>query len=83
MTLDIFCGNEVCFRRVAGEVDAERVARLFHADSGSVRRFEIPELSVLKFSLPRPVVQGDRLDRDMHGASWAALLAELDIIATD
>jgi hypothetical protein len=32
-----------------------------------------------EFSFPRPVVQGARTDRDMHGAQWAVLLAELDL----
>jgi hypothetical protein len=34
---------------------------------------------VVKFSFPRPIVQGTRYDRDMHGASFANLIAELDV----
>jgi hypothetical protein len=34
---------------------------------------------VIKFSFPRPIVQGTRFDRDMHGASFANLIADLDI----
>jgi hypothetical protein len=34
---------------------------------------------VVKFSFPRPIVQGTRFDRDMHGASFANLIAELDV----
>ncbi|MFN3525510.1 MAG: DUF4387 family protein [Paracoccus sp. (in: a-proteobacteria)] len=33
----------------------------------------------MKFSLPRPVVQGAAADRDMHGAQYAALLEEMTI----
>ena len=44
-----------------------------------MRRFELPDLHVLKFSFPRPVRQGSRLDRDMHAAQLAVLLEELDI----
>jgi len=38
----------------------------------------LPDVRVIKFSFPRPVVQGTRFDRDMHGASFANLIAELD-----
>ena len=34
---------------------------------------------MLKFSVPRPHVQGSRLDRDMHGAQWALLIEEIDL----
>ena len=34
---------------------------------------------VIKFSFIRPVVQGSRFDRDMHGAQLGVLLAEMDI----
>ncbi len=60
-------------------VSTERVASLFHTEPDQLKRFEIPSLNVVKFSLPRPQVQGTRFDRDMHGAGWAVLLAELDL----
>jgi hypothetical protein len=44
-----------------------------------LKRFDIPALNVVKFSVPRPVVQGTRADRDMHGAGWACLLEELQV----
>jgi len=44
-----------------------------------LKRFDIPSLNVVKFSLPRPAVQGTVADRDMHGASFAALLSELTV----
>ena len=79
VTLDVFCGSHDRFQHIASELGTSRVAALFRADPSAVRRFEIPDLAVVKFSLPRPVIQGHREDRDMHGASWAVLLAELEI----
>ena len=79
VTLDVFCGSQDRFQHVAAVLGTARVAALFRADPTTVRRFEIPDLAVVKFSLPRPVIQGNREDRDMHGASWAVLLAELEI----
>lgn len=78
LTLDIFCGNRAAFERVT-ELQTARVAALFGVAEGHVKRFDIPDLNVVKFSVPRPVVQGTRADRDMHGAGWGALLAELDL----
>ena len=79
MTIDIFCGSDAAFEQVSNSVSTERVAHLFHEDASALKRFDIPSLNVVKFSLPRPNVQGTRFDRDMHGASFAVLLAEMDI----
>ena len=79
LTIDIFCGSGDVFERVRSSLSTERVAALFGADVDTMKRFEIPSLNVIKFSLPRPQIQGSVKDRDMHGASWAALLAELEL----
>ena len=42
-------------------------------------RFEIDDLMVLKFSLPRPNIQGTPADSDMHGAALGALLKGYDL----
>lgn len=79
LTVDIFCGTKDAFERVCKGLSTDRVALSFAADPKTFKRFDIADLCVVKFSLPRPEVQGSIKDRDMHGASWAALLAELDI----
>lgn len=79
LTIDIFCGSAEAFQQVSNGVSTDRVAALFKADPSVVKRFDIADLNVVKFSLPRPVIQGARLDRDMHGAGWAALLAEMEV----
>lgn len=79
LTIDIFCGNAETFDRVRQAVKDDTVARLYGVDRQLLKRFEIASLNVIKFSVPRPVVQGTRADRDMHGAGWACLLEELPI----
>lgn len=79
VTVDIFCGSSDVFEQVKSELKTETVAALYHQPSQLLKRFDIADLNVIKFSFPRPVVQGSRADRDMHGAQWAILLAELDI----
>lgn len=79
LTVDIFCGTQEAFARVVNGLSTARVASTFGADEAAVKRFDIADLNVVKFSLPRPEVQGSLRDRDMHGASWAALLAEVEL----
>ena len=79
LTIDIFCGNRAVFQRVCDSLATDRVAALFRLDADQLKRFDIPDLNVVKFSLPRPEIQGTRTDRDMHGAAWAVLLEELEI----
>lgn len=79
LTVDIFCGTTATFERICDGLSTERVAKVFLTDSKTLKRFEIPSLNVVKFSLPRPEIQGSIADRDMHGASWAALLSEVEL----
>jgi hypothetical protein len=79
LTVDIFCGSPEAYARVVSGLSTERVAQLFHVDAATLKRFDIADLNVVKFSLPRPAIQGTATDRDMHGAGWAPLLAEIEI----
>ena len=79
VTIDIFCGSADAFGRVSHGISTDAVADLFDTPVALIKRFDIADLNVVKFSLPRPVAQGMARDRDMHGASWAALLAEAQI----
>lgn len=81
VTIDIFCGSEDAFVMVCERLRTSDVAALFGQSSAQLQRFDIADLQVVKFSFPRPVVQGARNDRDMHGAQWAVLLAEAELRA--
>lgn len=79
VTVDIFCGTASAYARVRALLTSERVAGVYRVEAERVRRFELPDLHVLKFSFPRPTRQGSRLDRDMHAAQYAVLLEELEV----
>jgi hypothetical protein len=79
VTVDVFCGASDIFEQVRLELRTEAVAALFQQPSQLIKRFDIADLNVIKFSFPRPVAQGARTDRDMHGAQWAILLAEFQV----
>jgi hypothetical protein len=79
LTIDIFCGSPAAYAQIAQGLSTDRVAALFRTTPDQIKRFDIADLNVVKFSLPRPTIQGSRTDRDMHGAGWAPLIAELEI----
>ncbi len=79
LTIDIFCGDAKAYDRIVKGLSTDRVAQVLQVDASNLKRFDIDALHVIKISLPRPVVQGHRTDRDMHGAAWAALIAEMEI----
>jgi hypothetical protein len=79
VTIDIFCGDKPAFDQLCAALDTGRIAALYHQPTQSLKRFDIASLNVIKFSFPRPVIQGDKADRDMHGAAWATLIAEYKI----
>ncbi len=83
VTIDIFCSDEDGFDRIREAISGKVIEDLYRLPAGSVTRFEMDRIRVLKFSFRRPTVQGGRLDRDMHAAQLAVLLEELDIAGLD
>lgn len=79
LTIDIFCGSEAAYREVQARLETAQIAQALGANSQDLKRFDMPSLNVIKISLPRPTIQGSIQDRDMHGASWAALVAEMNL----
>ena len=79
LTVDIFCGSQDAFERVRKGLVSGDVAARLDTPLQTLKRFDIEDLRVVKFSLPRPAIQGTPMDRDMHGAALAALIAAFDI----
>lgn len=79
VTVDVFCGDAATFARVSSALETGVVAALYSQPAQLLKRFDIADLHVIKISFPRPVIQGSADDRDMHGAQWAHLLAEMPL----
>ena len=79
VTVDIFCKNLEQMNKISTACSSERIARLVAVPESSIKRFEIPYLSVIKISFPRPHPQGSLKDRDMHGAQTALLFETIDV----
>ncbi len=79
VTIDIFCGTPAAYDQIVKGLSTDRIAALFRCPVETIKRFDIADLMVVKFSLPRPAIQGTAADRDMHGAAWGPLVAEVAI----
>ena len=79
LTLDIFCLDADNYNYIRSHLKTHSVANLFKIRESKMKRFDIADLNVIKFSFPRPRIQGKTDDTDMHGASYAVLLEELEI----
>ena len=79
LTIDIFCGNPTAFNKVCSYLNNKKICDRFEITSSQIERYEMVNLSVIKFSLPRPQIQGSLTDRDMHGATWASLIYDIEL----
>tara|TARA_Y100001968_G_C18719830_1_gene419614 strand:- start:163 stop:465 length:303 start_codon:yes stop_codon:yes gene_type:complete len=79
LTIDLFCGSQSAFEQILKTLETKQIADLFKIDVKDVKRFNIASLNVVKFSLPRPAIQGSIQDYDMHGATWGILVGEMFI----
>ncbi len=79
ITIDLFCENDAVYSWCCETLKTSDISLLFQTPETDILRFDIANLHVIKFSFPRPVVQGAVTDRDMHGAAWAVLLQELPV----
>ena len=79
ITADIFCRTRPVYDRLGSRITEHLIAACLDIPADSIIRFDIEKLNVVKFSLPRPDIQGSRTDRDMHGAQLALRLAEIEI----
>ena len=77
ITVDIFCGNKRVYKDVCNKLSNSKIVSLLMISEQDLKRFEIDNLNVIKFSFPRKIIQGGIFDRDMHGAQLAVLLSEM------
>ncbi len=78
ITIDIFCGNKTIYKEVCNKLTNSEITNLLMINEQHLKRYEIDDLNVVKFSFPRKIIQGDVFDRDMHGAQLAVLLSEMN-----
>lgn len=87
ITTDLFFHDRASYERhAAGDaLSPAAVAPRLGVEAGEVRRFNVPDLLVIKFSYPRQQPQGGAIERDMHGGQQFVDLLDLrlDTLETD
>ena len=78
ITIDVFCGDKKIYMDVCKKLKNSKISSLLMINEQDLKRFDIDNLNVIKFSFPRKIIQGDIFDRDMHGAQLAVLLSEME-----
>lgn len=83
LTFDVMFSVPSDYERVkrSGALTAERFAEIYGVALKDVDAFECDLALAFKFSIPRPRVQGDFGDGDMHGGQQYAPLLEIEVPA--
>jgi hypothetical protein len=78
LTLDLFFADADVHRafRESGLLEAGPVAELYGIDPAEVDTYDMPEVSALKISFPRPIASGDFGDTDITGGQQYGLLVD-------
>jgi hypothetical protein len=81
LTFDIVLPDEASYMRVkrSGVLTVARFAELFRCSPASVRFFDCDNARAFKFSIPRPITQGDLGDGDLHGGQQFVPLMDIDV----
>ena len=81
LTFDIMFPDEQSYIRVkrSGVLSAALFAALYRCRPETVRFFECDNALAFKFSIPRPIFQGDLGDGDLHGGQQFMPLLDIEI----
>jgi len=81
-TFDIFCDDDRAYAELSGDgvITAERIGAAYHVDPATVAVFWLPDIRVIKVSVPRPVSSGSALDRDVHAGQQHVPLMLLPVV---
>ena len=81
LTFDIMFPDDESYRCVkrAGVLSPRKFAELFHCPENVVQFFECDNARAFKFTIPRPLSQGDLGDGDLHGGQQFIPLMDIDV----
>ena len=81
LTFDIIFRDRAAYERTrdAGVLSPQAFAALFRVPAETVRFFDCENALAMKFSIPRPVFQGDLGDTDMHGGQQFVPLMTIEV----
>ena len=81
LTFDVMFSDRETYERVArsGALNPGAFAALYRCDVKDVKYYECANALAFKFTIPRPIPQGDLGDGDMHGGQQFAPLMTIEV----
>lgn len=81
ITVDLFFDSADSFAayRESPGLSADCVAARLRLRPETVKRIEVPDLAVIKYSYPRDRPQGGVFERDMHGGQQFSPLLDIEL----
>ena len=81
LTFDIMFADQASYDRVknSGVLKQASFAKLYGCPEEKVRFFQCDNALAFKFSIPRPLTQGELGDGDMHGGQQFVPLMDVEI----
>jgi len=79
LTIDLFFRDAPTYERatLSDTLKVESIAFHYGLKASQIKRFELPEILAIKFSMPRSVCAGNPGDGDVYGAQQHAPLLRL------
>jgi hypothetical protein len=79
LTIDIFFRDAAAYKQAVAStaLSTTAVAKMYLLGAGQVKRFDLPSILALKFSMPRLCVAGSPGDGDVYGAQQHAPFLEV------
>jgi hypothetical protein len=81
ITIDLFFDGPDSYRQYheAACLSADAIGAFYGVDPHLVRRFDVGNLNVVKYSIPRKQPQGGVFERDMHGGQQYVPLLNFEV----
>lgn len=79
LTIDIFCSSQENFQlfKESATICPETFAQVYHVPADKVKLYYLTNLNVIKISIPRPEIQGNKYEKDMHSGQQYVQILDL------
>jgi hypothetical protein len=81
LSIDIFCDTIDAYNKIKNSesLNSRTIAKLFGVKEEDVKTFYIENILALKFSFPRPKIQGHKDENDMHAGQQYIRLLDFNV----
>lgn len=81
ITIDIFCSDKESYDSIMQSMSLtpDELAKIYDVDAQTVKIYPVPNLLVIKISIPRKLPQGHKYERDMHSGQQYVRILDLEL----